>query len=208
MSKRTFIVIGHEAPVDGAISLNDLPGSGRCDELVRCVTAGLLTSNGVRRDTELYLVLQGEEATRIILWKGEGIRNLNPDERSTAALLRKALSEELFIFEREVHPGIRLVSGDLRGLLCRLQGEMKIIHLVEDGVRAIGKEVIGLLRGLGAHSGGFGVLLSDRIDLTEEEAVLVRDACESSFSLGPVSLQSHQAIIVLHNLLDRGCDLS
>jgi tRNA (pseudouridine54-N1)-methyltransferase len=86
---RLFIVLGHHAAITPDFNLSDLPGSaGRLDLLCRCITSSFLISHGLRRDTELYLVLQDQLTLRLV---GSRLRHLNPDERSTAALVQKAL---------------------------------------------------------------------------------------------------------------------
>ena len=126
--RRRIIVICHDSPIKGDFILKDLPGAGRVDELVRCVTASLLISNDVRTDTEIFLVMQRGDETRLVRFMGGAIRNLNPDERTTAMLLRKALKEESFLFEKEVHAGISLVPGDLKDLLERTKERYRMVH--------------------------------------------------------------------------------
>lgn len=62
------------------------------DILSRCVNAGLCLSNGLRRDTQLWFILQGPPGPDITLRiDGTRARYINPDERSTAALMRHSL---------------------------------------------------------------------------------------------------------------------
>lgn len=80
---RTFIIAGHGKNTDGDFTLNDLAGSaGRIDVLLRCISASFLISNGIRRDTDVYLCLSGD-MTRTVRLVGEELKYLNPDERST-----------------------------------------------------------------------------------------------------------------------------
>jgi len=203
IARKVFVVIAHTFPGGDQIRLDDLPGSGRCDELVRCITAALLVSNDVRRDSEIYLILGDGNEDRIIAFRGSTIRNLNPDERSTAALLRKALARESFIFDKEVHPGILLITGGAKELLAGLKERLLLIHLHEEGEKAGPSWISTRLAERGPNCEGIGVILSDRLNLTPEEMDMVREVCHESISLGPVSLHSHQAVIVFHNLLDR-----
>ena len=90
---RTFIVVGHKATTSPNFSLEDIPGtSGRLDILCRAVTAAFMLSHGIRKDVCVYLVLLGGEVPKTIQLRGETLRHLNPDERTTAALLKKALA--------------------------------------------------------------------------------------------------------------------
>ena len=86
---RRFLILGHKAPVTPEFHLNDLPGAaGRLDVLCRAIGASLFLSHGIRRDTEVMLLLQNTVRIRI---SGQYVKRLNPDERSTAALIRRAL---------------------------------------------------------------------------------------------------------------------
>jgi len=118
---KRFIIIGHRASTDGSFNLNDLCGSaGRLDVLIRCIGAALLLSNDIRRDVEIYLLLLGKPRPPIcISVSGATVRYLNPDERSTGALLRNALlkgdiPEDGFL---ESSPGIGIGSMGLAAVL-------------------------------------------------------------------------------------------
>src|SRR3990172_7644447 len=91
---KEFIIIGHRA-VTTTFSLNDLPGAaGRMDILCRCINAALFLSHDLRRDVRVYLMLKGQPApSKIIRFDGKDVRYLNPDERSAASLIRKALEK-------------------------------------------------------------------------------------------------------------------
>src|SRR5687767_13940225 len=101
---RRFIVLGHTQPTAAPIPLNDAPGAGgRWDLLARCVTAGLLVSHGARADSEVQLVLL--QGPRVLRASGRTVRRLNPDERSTLALLSKALeAQDVGAHETEATP--------------------------------------------------------------------------------------------------------
>ena len=91
---RRFLILAHRVPTDGEFTLNDLAGgAGRLDEVARAVSTAFTLSNDLRRDTEvsiLFVASPPPKARRIDLF-GAGLRFLNPDERSTAALLKNAL---------------------------------------------------------------------------------------------------------------------
>ena len=90
---KQFIVIGHLAQTDGGFSLNDMPGAaGRMDVLCRCVNSSFFLSHDLRRDVECYLVLLGEpDSPKTVLFKGDALRYLSPDERSAGALIKKEI---------------------------------------------------------------------------------------------------------------------
>ncbi|MDD5047700.1 MAG: tRNA (pseudouridine(54)-N(1))-methyltransferase TrmY, partial [Methanoregulaceae archaeon] len=101
-------VVGHLARTQGDFNVNDLPGSGgRMDVLCRCVNSSFFLSHDLRRDVECYLVLCGEPGPdKTIRISGGDVRHLNPDERSTGALLKRALALPVGTSFREASPGI------------------------------------------------------------------------------------------------------
>jgi tRNA (pseudouridine54-N1)-methyltransferase len=185
---RTFAVVGHLAPTGDGFTLDDLAGSaGRMDILCRCVNAALSISHGIRRDAEIHLILLGPPSPpKDLLLQGSAVRSLSPDERSTAALLRKALALPIGESFRESSPGVLVRRGGLAGLIA----ERGYSVLSEDGQD---------MRTLPDLPGSF--LLSDHLDFTagEDEAL----AGLPRISVGPKVLHADQAITVLQNELDR-----
>jgi tRNA (pseudouridine54-N1)-methyltransferase len=185
---RTFAVVGHLAPTGDGFTLDDLPGSaGRMDILCRSVNAALSLSHGIRRDAEIHLILLGPpEPPKDVLIRGASVRSLSPDERSTAALIRKALALPAGKVFRESGPGIMVRRGGLEGLVT--EGECAVLS--EDG------EDVRARRDLPP-----AFLLSDHLGFTAgEEAVL---ATLPRISVGPRVLHADHAIAVLQNELDR-----
>jgi len=138
---RQFVVVGHEAPTDPDFSLDDLPGAGRLDVLCRCVTSAFVLSHDVRDDARCRLVLDDEFTVR---FEGRELRHLNPDERSTAALVRGALSardEAIGHMEAESSPGVYIRKGDLETILG---------DVAEDGLE-VSLPDVDARRGLGLH---------------------------------------------------------
>lgn len=193
---RRFFLFCHRVPPDGTFSLNDLAGSGgRLDEIARVVNSTFIVSNGIRRDCflDLWLVRDLPRARRIQL-SGARLKYLNPDERSTSALLRNALIRS---WDRpgetlEITPGIWAGPLDLDGALETWGRGPNPIWLQERGT---------LLRRSDLPD-DLGVLLSDPYDLTTEEVRRVEGFPHQKISLGPVSLPSSHCIVLLHNELD------
>jgi len=86
---RRFVVVGQNARTARDFPLDDICGAaGRWDLLARCVQGSLFLAHDLRRDSELVLVLLGgPDAPKVVRVSGERVKNLNPDERSTVALL-------------------------------------------------------------------------------------------------------------------------
>ncbi len=183
-----FAVIGHQARTAGDFSLNDLPGgAGRMDILCRCVKASLFLSHDLRRDVECYLVLLGApEPPKTVLFSGESIRYLNPDERSAGSLLKKALMVTCGRIFRESTPGVFVRKGGLDALLA--EHEFAVLH--ENG---------GDIRRQETLPDSF--LLSDNHDFTAEEEIFSTGA--GRYSVGPRTLHAEDCITVVLNELDR-----
>ncbi len=183
-----FAVLGHLAHTAGDFSLSDMPGgAGRMDILCRCVTTSLFLSHGMRRDVEVYLVLLGPpNPPKTVLFSGEKVRYLSPDERSAGSLIKKALELPAGDEFRESTQGVYVRKGGLFELISAYP----FVLLGESGadVRKT------------AHLPG-NYLLSDHLNLTEEETLQIGDL--PVYSVGPKSLHADHTITVLLNELDR-----
>ncbi len=135
---RQFLVVGHDAPTTPEFSLDDLAGgAGRLDVLCRCVTSAFFLSHSIREAVRVHLVL-GDEFT--IRFDGRTIRRLNPDERSTAALIRTALENRKNAIGRmpaESTPGVTVRRTGFEATLADLAADAAVVALHEDGDPAV-----------------------------------------------------------------------
>lgn len=158
------------------------------DVLCRAIGASLFVSHGIRRDVETHLLLQNAVHLSI---RGDRVKRLNPDERSTAALIKHALAA-LSSIKTESSPGITVAPADLAGLLAEW-GRQRIHPVVLDEEGTPFDEVSVPENPL--------FVLSDHLEFTEsDEAAL--DGC-ARISLGRQALHTSQAITIVHYLLDR-----
>ncbi|MDD1748843.1 MAG: tRNA (pseudouridine(54)-N(1))-methyltransferase TrmY [Methanothrix sp.] len=196
---RTFIVVGHKAITTPNFSLEDIPGtSGRLDILCRAVTAAFVLSHGIRKDVCVYLILLGGEVPKTIRLVGETLRHLNPDERTTAALLKKALAVPATPLWAMSTSGIFVRTGGLEQLLADLK-DARLIYLREDGA-----DIRNLDEGLDACSlsGEAAFILGDHTGMTPEEECLIEQAGAKVVSLGSTSLHADHCIVLINWLLD------
>lgn len=194
---KDFVIIGHKALTTGDFSLNDLPGSaGRMDILCRCVNAALFLSHGMRRDVNVHLVLQGEpDPGKIVRFNGEKLKYLNPDERSSGSLIKKALAKDAIEYESQSTPGVYIRRGGLDTLLNEFkEAGRDIYYLREDG------EEIREYEGLGTDA---VFVLGDHMGVTEEEEEIIDSVAKQTLNIGPISLHSDHCMIIIHNELDR-----
>jgi tRNA (pseudouridine54-N1)-methyltransferase len=193
---RQFLVLAHDGPTDPDFSLEDLPGAGRLDVLCRCVTSALLLSHGIREDTRVWLVLGNSCSVR---FEGSEIRRLNPDERSTAALIRGALEEceeAIGHMDAESSPGVFVSRRGLEGVLDEMESqgseENTFVTLHEDGMP---------VTDLDPPTDPIFVL-SDHRDFTAEESELLAEKGDERVRLSPQKLHANHAIAVAHSYLD------
>jgi len=186
---RRFVILGHKVPTSGEFTLNDLPGTaGRIDVLCRAVGAALFVSHGIRTDTEVVLLVQDAVQIRIA---GDRVKRLNPDERSTAAILQLALrgaaAEEV-----ETTPGVVAAQASLSQVLDRLyqiEAHPIVLHEQGDPVDQF------------PFPENPAFILSDHLDFTEADEAALADL--PRISLGSRTLHTSQCITILHYLLDR-----
>ena len=192
---RNFVIVGHKATTNPDFSLEDIPGtSGRLDILCRSVTAAFVISHGIRKDVCVYLVLLGGEIPKTILLQGETLRHLNPDERTTAALLKKALNVPATQEWAMSTSGIFVRTGGLREVLDDLKS-VRMIYLREDGL-----DISGL--GARALEGDAAFILGDHTGMTPVEETMITEAGAEVISLGPTSLHADHCIVLINWFLD------
>jgi tRNA (pseudouridine54-N1)-methyltransferase len=191
---RRYIVLGHRAITSADFKLDDLCGStGRLDILLRCVNAALFLSHGIRRDVEIVLILLGEPTPpKTIRINGTEVKYLNPDERSTAALIRNALLQK-GEGERKCSPGIYVSERSYQEVLSNLSKESKLYYLREDGED---------IRSFDIAKDCTFVLGDDR-DLTEAEEEILMAYEPRKLSLGPISYHADHCVTLVNNELDR-----
>jgi tRNA (pseudouridine54-N1)-methyltransferase len=192
---RNFVIVGHKATTNPNFSLEDIPGtSGRLDILCRSVTAAFVISHGIRKDVCVYLVLLGGEIPKTIQLRGETLRHLNPDERTTAALLKKALAVPATQEWAMSTSGIFVRTGGLAQVLGDLKAA-RLIYLREDSL-----DIRGL--GAGALAGDAAFILGDHTGMTPEEETMISEAGAEVISLGPTSLHADHCIVLINWFLD------
>jgi tRNA (pseudouridine54-N1)-methyltransferase len=195
---RRFLVLAHRVPVSGEFTLNDLAGgAGRMDEIARAVSTAFTLSNDLRRDTEMTVLFVAEPppAARRIDLTGSRLRYLNPDERSTAALLKNALVRSRTLDHPvEASPGLRVGPAEPAAVLAEFLASPGPVWLTEEGRPLAEGPPIGP---------ELAAVLSDPYDPTPEEVLWLTESGISKRSVGPRSLRTSQVIDAVHAELDR-----
>jgi tRNA (pseudouridine54-N1)-methyltransferase len=189
---RRFLVVGHRASTDPRFSLDDLAGgAGRMDILLNAANAALLLAHDLRRDTEVGLLLLGPPTPpRFVRLVGFRLKSYQPDIRSNAALIRRALVDVSRV-EGESSPG---VYGSIATFAEALDRLGPTFVLLTEG----GKDI--RLASLPADA---TFVLSDNQELLAEEDRLLTDRGALVVGLGPVALHTDHAIVLVQNELDR-----
>jgi tRNA (pseudouridine54-N1)-methyltransferase len=188
--ERVFVIVGHKAAVTPDFTLSDLPGSaGRLDILARCVTTAFCLSHGIRADVEVYLVLRDEITVR---FQGSRLKRLNPDERSTGALIQHALRALQEGKERRSTPGVTVAERGLRAVLQELEERGVRVYVLDEHGIDIREEQL---------PESLAFVLSDHVNFTAEELALLQRY--EKISLGPTVLHADHCIAIVHNELDR-----
>ena len=215
---RRFAVIGHRAMSKGKLPLNDMAGgAGRMDVLVRALMAGLLTSHGLRHDTEVVLHLMGGPGpSRRIKFVGAELRGVHAEERSVAGHISKVLSLPLPARGHwtERSAGIYDSGGDITHTIGEW-GDSTVVVLDADAPRlwGTGASLPSVSKPLSTTSGERGRLTIEGLDiafvLSDDQPL--SDLIQSNLlhrSLGDAWLQGHMAVGVCHFLLDEGVELN
>ncbi len=193
---RYFVITGHRAATDGSFKLDDLAGgAGRLDILVRCVNSAFVMSHNLRKDAEIYLVLEGgEDAPKTVRINGATVKYLNPDERSTASLIRNALLKKVPEGKEIVSsPGVSISRMSFDDVIDKLAALGNFVYLKEDGTDC---------RDFDFPENPIFVL-GDNQDLTPAEAEKLLAQNPSKINVGPVSLHADHCMILVQNELDR-----
>jgi tRNA (pseudouridine54-N1)-methyltransferase len=194
---RRFLFLAHRVPPSGTFTLNDLAGgAGRMDEIARAVSTAFTTSNDLRRDTEVTVLFVAEPppAARKIEMVGARLRHLNPDERSTAALLKNALVRSIAFPEPfESSPGLRVSACDPSQDLADFLSRPGTAWLTEGGTPLAGASI---------DPTEFGAVISDPYDPGDAEVAQLRSSGVPRYSVGPRSLRTSQVVDLVHNALD------
>jgi len=191
---RRFLLIGHTAASAPGFSLKDLAGSGgRIDILARAMGAAFLVSHGLRPDVELTTLHLGPPSPgKAVRMRSKDLMHLNPDERQSAQLLEKALGAQTTgpVWQPST-PGVAVARLGLAELLDDLGGDVVMLSEDGDDVADASLPAAPLF------------VLGDHLGFTPGDEAILAKRAKARVSLGPLSLQADQCIVVLHNQLDR-----
>jgi len=126
-----------------------------------------------------------------VRFEGPRLKRLNPDERSTAALIRHAL-RALKEGRGEGTPGVFVSRGGLESVLEEIRAQGVSCYVLDERGRDIRTTQL---------EEPVAFILSDHQNFTPHEEDLLEGL--ERISLGPVVLHADHCIPIVHNELDR-----
>ena len=217
---RRFAIIGNRAMAQGKLPLNDMAGAaGRMDVLVRALMSALMTSHGMRRDSEIILHLHGGPGpSRRVKFVGAELKGVHAEERAVAGQIGKVIQLPTPARGQWLQrsDGIYDGGGDIENTISEWK-DSTIIRLDAAGPRLWGVDSIipqqsnPLSKSVGEWDqtkvSGIDIafILSDDKPLTESQKLMENTIARS---LGEEWVQGHLAIAICHFLLDEGVSLN
>jgi len=191
---RNFIIFSRKGVTSPDFSLNDLPGSGgRMDLVCRCVNSALWISHGVRDDTNIYIVLNGPPDPPItIVFKGNSIKRVSPDERNIASWIKKAIASARGKEWTKVQDGILSSKKSFQDVIRELK-DNPIYVLHENGKFLDEIEI--------KKNPVF--VLGDHIGLPKKEEFFVKRFNCEKISLGKISYLASHCITIMNYEMDK-----
>jgi tRNA (pseudouridine54-N1)-methyltransferase len=180
-NKRIFILLLKKAKPNPSLNINNLSGEGRIDILCRVLTNTFFLGGGdmnFRKNSELWVYFQSYG--KKLMFKGNDLRGMNPDERSQAGILKKVFSGQ-----------------NLKGIEYSSASWSEVQKTFPNCVIL---DVLGVnLNEIENNQTVF--LLGDHIGLTEEEKSSFKK--ENKVSLGNHVYLSSQCVSILNYKLDQ-----
>ncbi|MBT4060214.1 MAG: hypothetical protein HOE69_07950 [Euryarchaeota archaeon] len=205
MVERRFAIIGHRAPSNGKLVLNDLSGSsGRMDVLMRAINSALFLSHGIRLDSHITIHLMGGEGpSRRIWFDGSKVWGLHPDERALAGQIAKIIDEPTPARGHwiELHPGIWHSGGDISTTIQEWNKEDVSVIKLDANAPLLWAD------GSSDNPSKLGFIISDDLPFSSEEEDTLKENTLPR-SLGEKWIQGHIAIGIVHHLLDNSISLN
>eukprot|EP01060_Flectonema_neradi_P029959 TRINITY_DN4259_c0_g1_i1.p1 TRINITY_DN4259_c0_g1~~TRINITY_DN4259_c0_g1_i1.p1 ORF type:complete len:290 (+),score=41.21 TRINITY_DN4259_c0_g1_i1:141-1010(+) len=91
--RRGFFLVCNGSKPSGDFNLDNLVG-GRIDLVCRVIGNTFFVSHGLRKNCSTTITISNDDLSRNVHLDGTKLRHLRPDERNTAALLKRALGGE------------------------------------------------------------------------------------------------------------------
>lgn len=190
---REFVYYSKSAPTTGRFG-DDLKKAGRLDVALNSFLQVFYVSNDIRKDTTLHLVFDGPpDAPKHLIIDPTKTDKVTLSKKDLLWAIRKLLNKYKEGQKVEYKPGYEVEKKDLLTVLDELKASGKVVYILDeegDDIREIemhGDEVFVL----GDHEG------FDR----QQKKLLKRKFF--SLSVGETQYLASQAIMLVHNEIDR-----
>ena len=193
---REFILKASKA-FTSPFNLNDLVGSGRIDLVCRCISNAFFVSEAIRKDVCFHAILEGpREPPKLISFFGSELKNISPDEKSIASLIRRALKAGLGLKKGEekfVSSGIKVAKKSFEELIKEKAKSCQLIYLYPKG-----KDIREF-----EFREDFCFVLGDQKGLPKKTESLLERVGAEKVSVGKITYLASHVIVICHNELDR-----
>lgn len=194
---REFAILALKAYTTSDFDLNKLKSAGRLDLVCRTISNTLWISNDLRRDTIIHVCMTGPKyPPKTISFYGEKLKNVEPDERTIAMVIKNALKDGKKLelgAEIETHPGVIISKKAFETILKEKKDTHQIIYLNQNGqdIREFKfkKDIL--------------VILGDYIGLPRKTERWLKNFNAEKIKLGPIMLFASHCPIIVHNEIDR-----
>lgn len=194
---RNFILRALKGKTTPDFDINNLPEAGRLDLVCRCVSNALFISNDVRKDTIIYVVLDGPSSPpKTISFVGAELKGMEFDEKNIAEHIKLALEKgkNLKLNEStESSSGIKISKKGFEQLVKEKAVNSQLIYLHEKGEdirKANFKENVTFIFG-------------DYIGMPRKTELFLERFKPKRINLSPKTLFASHCITIVHNELDR-----
>lgn len=195
---RTFIIKANDAHTRADFKLSDLPGtSGRIDVLCRFLNSAFLLSHGFRKNVRVWFLPHGPpNPPKAIRFEGPKLRvRPNPDERSTAKLIMKALKTGENLRkpgkEVEIYPGLYVSNRTFEDVVRLTLKNSTLYYLHEEG-----RPVTNV-----SSPSNVAFILGDHKGLSREDEVFL-DGIAERVSVGRKSYLASHVVAYVNIFLD------
>lgn len=178
--------------------VNKLPENGRMDLICRCVSNALFISNDLRRDTIIYVVLDGpSDPPKTVSFYGSDLKGMEFDEKNIAEHINEALKKGKGLKlneEKSLGNGIKISKKSFEQLIKEKFREGKQLFYLHDKGNDIkdakfSKDVV--------------FIFGDFIGMPRKTEGLLERYNAEKISLGPVMLFASHCIVIVNNELDK-----
>lgn len=188
--RRCFLIKASKTVTAPIFNLRCIAGtSGRLDVILRSFISALICDDEIRKDTEIYAVLEGPPNPPLIIAAfGSGLNNLPQSEVGLAIIFQKLMQGERI-------KGFRVLRKSFSEILKELIKDYTPLYLHEKG-----KDIRELSF---TKNSKYLFILGDHIGLDRKSEELISKLGIPWVSLGPIPYLTSQCITLIHEEIDR-----